>query len=290
MGRRSKLQPASVALPEPATARRAFDRAAARFDAACAAHDHARGILLERLAWLELAPQLVVDAGCGTGRALPLLQQQFPDAAIVGIDCSVAMLQIAGARSGNGLLAGADIAALPFAAHSVDLLLANLVLPWVTDPVAVLAECRRVLSPSGLLLLSATGPATLQELRRAWRSVDDDVHVHAQLDMQTLGDLVMQAGLRDPVLDVEHVALQYSSPARLHAELQALGAGNAAPGRRSSLTGKARFGKYEQALRAAAGTPDGVSVTLELIFLQAWGDVQVAAPEPQFHGIPLRRG
>jgi len=114
------------------------------------------------------------------------------------------------------------------------------------------------------------------------------VHVHANLDMQTLGDLVMQAGLRDPVLDVEHVTLHYSSPARLHAELHALGAGNSAPGRRSSLTGKARFEKYERALRAA-GKPDGVDVTLELVFLQAWGNAQAAPPEPQFHGIPVRQ-
>lgn len=299
MRRTSPLQPASVALPESDAALRGFDAAAATFDAACAAHDYARDVLLDRLAWFAQTPQLIVDAGCGTGRGTAALQQRFAGAQVLGMDFSPAMLTVAAQRLTTASLARCDLHALPLAAHSVDLLVANLVLPWC-DPLAVLQEFARVLAPDGLLLVSTTGPASLQEVRRAWRQTDQAVHVHASLDMQTLGDIAVRAGLREPVLDTDRIRLGYSSPARLHEELRALGAVNCAGGRRRSLTGTDSFRRYESALMTAAGArhgaDDGIEVTLELIFLQAWGaptNAAETAPEPQFapqfRGIPLRR-
>lgn len=289
MRRPARLQPAGVALPEPAAARRAFDAAATAFDAACAAHDHAREVLLGRLAWLDPAPKLIVDAACGTGRGTGWLTERFPQAPVIGVDISAAMLAVASKRRSAAAFARCDVQSLPFLDHSVDLMLANFALPWC-DPQRLLGEFARVLSPDGLLLLSSTGPATLQEVRRAWRSIDDDVHVHASVDMQTLGDLIVQAGLREPVLDCDRVTLCYSAPVRLHEELRASGAVNSARGRRGSLTGTGRFRRYERALVHEAGSPAGLDITLEIIFAQAWGHSRRRAPpEPQFHGIALRR-
>lgn len=295
MRRTTSLQPASVALPEPRAALRGFENAAATFDAACAAHDYARDVLLGRLDWFEQTPQLIVDAGCGTGRGMPALQERFASAQILGVDISPAMLAVAAPRLTTQSLARCDLHALPLAAHSVDLLVANLVLPWC-DPQAALQEFARVLAPAGLLLIATTGPASLQEVRRAWRATDQSVHVHASLDMQMLGDIAVRAGLREPVLETDRIRLGYSSPARLHAELRALGAVNCAGGRRRSLTGADSFRRYESALMTEAGaqhgTDGGIEVTLELIFLQARGAAingPEAPPEPKFHGIPLRR-
>jgi malonyl-CoA O-methyltransferase len=285
------MQPGTIALPEPSAARRRFDAAAAGFDAACAAHDYAREILLERLAWLKVDPQLIVDAGCGTGRGTQWLRTRYADARICAVDASQAMLEAAGKQAPGAELIHCDATALPLEQGSVDLLVANLLLPWC-DPLALLEECARVLSADGLLLLSTTGPATLQEVRRAWRRVDEDIHAHANLDMQTVGDLLVRAGLREPVLDTERATLQYSSASRLHAELRATGALNAAHGRKRSLTGKARFGRYLSALDAeAASDQPGIDITLELIFAQAWGPdrrAQASPPEPRFHGIAVR--
>lgn len=291
MSRGARLPAATIALPEPALARRRFTAAAGSFDAACAAHDHARAALLARLDWLQIAPRQIVDAGCGTGRGALALQQRYPDAQLLCVDSSQAMLTQAAAAVPSAATACCDVQALPLPDRSVDLLLGCCVLPWV-DPQQLLGECARVLAPGGLLLLATTGPATLQELRRAWRSVDDDVHVHASVDMQTLGDMLVRAGLHDPVLDTEQVTLSYSTPARLHEELAALGARNAAPGRRRTLTGRARFAQYQRALQAEAGTADGLAVTLELVYAHAWGApdrADQAPPQPQFYGIPLRR-
>jgi malonyl-CoA O-methyltransferase len=285
------MQPGMIALPDPLAARRRFDAAAATFDAACAAHDYARNILLERLAWLQPDPKVIVDAGCGTGRGMQSLRTRFAKARIIGVDNSQAMLATVGGQSLAEQLICGDATAMPLAAQSVDLLVANLVLPWC-DPQALLAEFARVLSPDGLLLMTTTGPATLQEVRRAWRSIDEDVHVHANLDMQGVGDLLVRAGLREPVLDTEQATLSYSSAANLHAELRATGALNAARGRARALTGTGRFRRYVSELGAAnTGSGTGVDVTLDLIFAQAWGPARTAAegpPEPRFHGIPLR--
>lgn len=131
------MQPGTIALPEPLAARRRFDHAAATFDAACAAHDYAREILLDRLAWLKLDPKLIVDAGCATGRGTQWLRTRFADARILGVDTSQAMLGIAGSRSTSADLVCCDAAALPLPDNSVDLLVANLILPWC-DPLILI--------------------------------------------------------------------------------------------------------------------------------------------------------
>ena len=110
--------------------------------------------------------------------------------------------------------------------------------------------------------------------------------------MQTVGDLLVRAGLREPVLDTERATLSYSSAARLHAELRAIGALNAARGRAGSLTGTGRFRRYVRELDAEAGcAAAGIDITLELIFAQAWGSDRAAAaapPQGQFQGIAVR--
>ncbi|HMB73484.1 MAG TPA: methyltransferase domain-containing protein, partial [Gammaproteobacteria bacterium] len=268
-----------------------FERASGSFDAACAAHDHAREILLNRLEWFDLQPDVIVDAGCGTGRGIAALRRRYPAARILGIDRSAAMLTAAAGRAAGAACLCADVQQLPLPDDSVDLLFANLVLPWC-DPLAGLSEFARVLAPDGLLLGSTTGPKTLEQVRHAWRSVDDDVHVHAGVDLQTLGDLLARCGFREPVIDTDRVTLRYSGSAALHAELRSVGALNAAGGRRRSLTGRQRFRAYEHALGSVADA-SGLDISVEFVFAQAWGgrgrSGEPDAP-PSFRGIPLRRG
>ncbi|MEX0951558.1 MAG: class I SAM-dependent methyltransferase [Gammaproteobacteria bacterium] len=46
-------------------------------------------------------PQRILEVGCGTGYNLQLLQQQFPDAELTGIDLSADMLAVAKHKLGN---------------------------------------------------------------------------------------------------------------------------------------------------------------------------------------------
>lgn len=94
-----------------------------------------------RAAIAESAPRrggVVVDLGCGTGRALPLLREAVgPDGVVLGIDVTPEMLQVAHAK-GRGALALADVTQLPIAPGRIDLLFAAGILGHVPDPRALL--------------------------------------------------------------------------------------------------------------------------------------------------------
>lgn len=181
------------------------------------------------------------------------------------------MLAAARARHGAGArfaVAAGDAERMPAAAGSVDLILANLLLPWCR-PDRVFAEVARVLAPNGLLLFATLGPDTLAEVRRAWAAVDDRIHVHALFEMHDLGDLLVAAGLEEPVVDVDRLAVTYATVAALVADLRACGAVNVAAGRRRTLTGKRRWRGFEAALDADRGA-ERLAVGVELILGQAW--------------------
>lgn len=126
-------------------------------------------------ALLALAPTgaegRVLDLGCGTGLMLDRLAVRF--ARVVGVDLSGEMLagydRARPRAAGTGVvsLARTDITALPFAAGTVDVVLCRSVLHHMDDEVAVLREIRRVLRPSGRLVVGE--PANDNPLFRAAR-------------------------------------------------------------------------------------------------------------------------
>jgi len=261
---------ADLALPDRAQARAGFDRAARSFASACFIHDEARRRLLERLEAFTLAPGRVVDVGSALGSGIGALVSRYPDASLIALDSSLSML--GRANAGTGFRVAGDATQLPFPDRSIDLLFANLVLPW-TRPEQLFAEARRVLTPDGLLVFSTLGPDTLQELRQAWYQSDDAIHVHAFWDMQTLGDLALGAGLEEPVLDVDRIRVSYAELSGLIRDLRACGATNTALGRRRGLTGRGRWQRFVEALwhSRGQGSEARLSLTVELIFGQAFG-------------------
>jgi malonyl-CoA O-methyltransferase len=264
------------ALPETRAARRAFDRAR-QFESACFIHDEARSRLIARLDVVRLVPAVAVDLGCATGRGAAALAARYPAALVLGVDSSLGMLRAAAARAGEAVrVVGGDAAALPLRAGSVDLVLANLVLPWCR-PERLFAEAARVLTDGGALLFATLGPDSLQEVRAAFAAVDDRIHVHAAFDMHDLGDLALGAGLADPVLDVDRIEVTYADVAGLVGDLRAVGGVNVAGGRRRTLTGRRRWGRFVE--RLPRGADRRLAVTVELILGQAWGRGPVARPE-----------
>jgi SAM-dependent methyltransferase len=117
----------------------------------------------ERPAMIDLAGDVngrrVLDAGCGSG---PLSAALLAKGALVtGFDSSPAMVELARQRLGrNADLHVADLARpLPFADGAFDAVVVSLVLHYLRDWTAPLAELRRVLKPGGRLLLSVNHPA-----------------------------------------------------------------------------------------------------------------------------------
>ncbi len=116
----------------------------------------------ERPAMLELAGDVnghrVLDAGCGSGPLTSALRAK--GANVTGFDASPAMVDLARNRLGQGAAVHvADLAEpLPFDDAAFDDVVASLVLHYLPDWTAPLAEIRRVLRPGGRLLLSVNHP------------------------------------------------------------------------------------------------------------------------------------
>ncbi|MGN5632541.1 class I SAM-dependent methyltransferase [Streptomyces sp. AC154] len=98
----------------------------------------------------------VLDAGCGTGRALPALRSAVgPRGAVLGADLTAAMLEAAvrAGRDRGGLLIQADAARLPVRNQALDAVFAAGLIAHLPQPERNLAELARVVRPGGLLAL-----------------------------------------------------------------------------------------------------------------------------------------
>lgn len=253
--------------------RRHAARAAGSFERHDALQREVQDLLIERLAFYPQSPRRIVDVGAATGRGTALLKKQYPGAEVIAIDAAVPMLAAARRHSSWRrplLRVAGEATALPLADGSVDILHSNLCFHWVDDLAALFGECVRVLRPGGFLVFSTLGPDTLRELRAAWAQVDQGSHVGRFLDMHDVGDAMLAAGLRDPVLDVEHYTLTYSEPRKVLEELRGLGATHADQARQRGLTGKARYRRMLAAY-AAMGRDGRTPATCEVITAHAWG-------------------
>lgn len=233
-------------LPDHRQVARAFGRAARGYAASALLQREVRARLLERLDDLDCGPvRRALDLGCGPGAALRPLARRYRGAQLLALDLALPMLREV--RRDYGLLRRAppllcaDAAHLPLADGCLDLVFSSLCLQWVPDLPAAFAEYRRVLRPGGLLVFATLGPDTLHELREAFAAVDDAVHVGHFVPIQQVGDALVGAGFRDPVLDQDPFTLTYPDAAGVLRDLKAIGATNASVARRRGLTGKSRM-------------------------------------------------
>ena len=124
----------------------------------------------------------VADLGCGTGQTTAALAPFV--ARVIAVDESSAMLAAARKRLGdrdNVELRGGRLEDLPIDESSADVAVLSLVLHFVVNPAAVIAEAGRILRPNGRLLVVDMLPHERDEYRitmgHLWLGFD-----HAQLD------------------------------------------------------------------------------------------------------------
>ena len=107
----------------------------------------------------------MIDLGCGTGNALPVLAARFPEAELVGVDSSPAMLKRVG-PAGQTQLADIFTWSPP---EPVDVIFGDATLQWLPTKYVVLQRLLTCLAPDGILAIQM--PAMHNEPVRALQSI-----------------------------------------------------------------------------------------------------------------------
>ncbi|MBZ1349817.1 methyltransferase domain-containing protein [Alcaligenaceae bacterium LF4-65] len=242
----------------------------------------------QRLKLIRLQPREILDAGCGAGQQLSLLHTRYPSAHYHGLDHCTALLNQAQqrarqqwprrppswllkllARKASAQWSRADLAQTNLPPESFDFVWSNLSLHWHPAPHDVLQEWGRLLRPNGLVFFSCFGPATLKELRAALQVANLHTRTPEFVDMHDFGDLLVEKGFSDPVMDQEVLTLTYETPEKLLADVKALG-GNAAIGRRPGLVSKEWRTRLLAALEAQRQADGRLHLTIEVAYGHAW--------------------
>ena len=185
--------------------------------------------LLSRLDLINIPVKQVLDLGCGTGNTVQPLCKAFPKAKLCFVDSSGNMLKLA--KKNKPWFRKCDFTQsqaheLRFHDDTFDCVISNLLLQNCNDPDLIFSEIQRVTRENGLFSFSTLGPDSFKELREALLAAEITKHelTFGHLtDMHDLGDALLRAGLREPVMDVDIFTLSFSRFEELFKELNATG-------------------------------------------------------------------
>ncbi|MBK9573393.1 MAG: biotin synthase [Rhodoferax sp.] len=245
-------------------------------------HEEVARRMRERLQWIRLQPLSwahweAVRGGLATHRELV---QRYPKAASFVVEPVAQREQVAINTIAPRWWQGARWLDAPTrfevpAPGAVQMLWANMLLHMCAQPQALLAQWHQALAVDGFVMFSCLGPDTLTELRAVYQSLGWPAPMHEFTDMHDWGDMLVQAGFAEPVMDMERITLSFADPLRLLQELRELGR-NLHPARHPALRGRQWHGRLLQALDAQLRGPDG---QLELTFEVIYG--HAVKPEPR---------
>jgi len=245
-------------------------------------HEEVASRMLERLQWIKLQPQAWAHWGAVRGglQAHVKLAARYPDSACFVAEAQAERVQAAIKTIVRSWWNPKQWRAAPtrFEAPppaSVEMLWANMALHESADPQVLLAEWHKALKVDGFLMFSCLGPDTARELRKVYAQLGWPPAGHELTDMHDWGDMLLQTGFAEPVMDMERITLTFETPARLLQELAELGR-NFHPARFAALRGRRWKVQLEQALSEHLTGADGrLSLTFEVIY----GHALKAAPK-----------
>jgi trans-aconitate 2-methyltransferase len=118
-------------------------------------------VVIERI---EGAPTRILDAGCGSGRVTETLIGRFPDATVIGVDASAAMVEHAKARLGPRVEVLQRDLTEPLGIEPVDVIFSNAVFHWIDDHPKLFRNLASVLTPGGQLVAQWGGYGNIENL------------------------------------------------------------------------------------------------------------------------------
>ncbi len=262
--------------------RQRFNAAASKYANAAVVQLEIGNRLLERFDVMKLAPQTILDVGCGPGTHTALLRARFPEANVIAIDQAMAMVTLA-SPSPSGIVAKltrksrasalvANMTKLPIKHSAADVLWSNFALHWANDLPALFAEWNRALKTDGVLMFTAPGPDTLRELQRAVSKALPErlSSLHVYTDLHDIGDMLVHAGFADPVMDMEVITLEYKTTDALWADLRAQGAMSTVAMRSKGCLTPRAWQHLNDALEAQRDANGMIRMSVEIVYGHAW--------------------
>lgn len=274
--------------PDPNAARRldpvavrAALRRLARADAPPWLHGEVARRMGEKLEVILLQPDLLIDWWSALGAGAGLLEAAYPKARQLRVEPDAAWAERSRAQArrpwwtsarwnGGAVEVALESDAI---APGAGLIWANMMLHAVVDPVALIERWHGLLRVDGFVMFSCLGPGTLRELRTLYARLGWPAPTPGFVDMHDLGDMLVQAGFADPVMDQETLTLRWPSATALLAELRGLG-GNTAPDRAAGLRTPRWRARLEHELAALAAPDGSIGLSVEV----AYGHAFKAAP------------
>jgi malonyl-CoA O-methyltransferase len=148
----------------------------------------------------------------------------------------------------------------------MEMVWANMLMHLCEDPQGLLHRWHSLLATDGFLMFSCLGPDTLIELRGLYRELSWTEPMHELTDMHDYGDMMVQTGFAEPVMDVERIVLTFATPERALSELRGLGR-NFHVNRPISLLGRGHLRKLCAAMSERLRNEQGeIALTFEIIY------------------------
>ena len=270
----------------------------ARADAAPWLHQEVARRMAQRLPVIRQVPQVWLDWWGFLGGGGDSVRAVLPDATRLVAEPTPALRARSVAVQGGGWwsqakarLTGHTSAPQVLALSEVpdgaaQMVWANMMLHAVPEETATLARWHRALASDGYLMFSSLGPDTLRGLREVFAEIGAPPPHPPFVDMHDLGDMLVQAGFADPVMDQETILLHWSSPEAVLAELRSLG-GHIGVDRFAGL----RTPRWRARLLAALARRRDGDGRIGLGFEIVYGHAFKALPKPDRDGqtvIPLQ--
>jgi malonyl-CoA O-methyltransferase len=265
--------PASPPRVDAVAARRALCRvgADARAGKPPWLHQEAARRMGERLAWIKRQPERVLDWSGAAGASAEVLATTYPRAQHRHVDEEASSTSRPEAWW-RRWLGGAGSRPVPpgeVPQAEAGLLWSNMRLHFEANPQPLLRAWHAALAPDGFLMFSTLGPGSLALLRELY-AAQGWGPAHAPLvDMHDLGDMLVETGFAEPVMDQETLTLRYDSPVALLDELQGLGA-NFAPQRFAGLRTPRWRERLLAGLSERADEGGRIGLALELVYGHAF--------------------
>lgn len=215
-------------------------------------------------------PLPILDLGCGTGYFSEKIAVRYGQSEIIALDLSDAMLaQVEKKQLKQVTCQQGDIDNLPFNQSQFDLIFSNLVLQWSDNLGACVKQLKASLNAGGKLHFSTLLNGSLNELTKAWKTVDQHPHTNSFLTLESVTEQLQQAGFSRLRIKTETRVLQYDNVIAVMRALKGIGANHVHGHQAVQETGRNLIKLLEKGYAPFINEQGKLNLTYQVCYVEA---------------------